>query len=614
MLPRVRRHLSKPKTTFSRIGQIVFTFKEITKLLFRVDRKFMLVVFVLNAIWGFSSIPIFYLEKLVLDRIIANIGNPEIEAAMWTIGGLLGLTLLLELGRTLLSRVTRYRSRTLSNRFNAKLEILIGQKMAELDLATIENPDFKDKFQKIEREAVQRAFELVGPIAYMPNYLIGFLSAIGILILLHPLVALGVFLFSLPQFFVDSKFIKKEYELTTELSPKRRIWGWLIYYLIRNRDFMEMKILNLADFMSGKLEKIQDEVLTKQIALRRQREISSSGSLIPLTIFEFSVSLWLGMLVLTARITIGSFQLYLRTLRSAQSNLSELVSSILQVYENYIFVSDLVWFLNLTPHIQESEVSTPFVLGDKTPIVFENVWFKYKKKSKWILKNLNLTITPGQRIAIVGENGAGKSTLIKLLSRFYDPQKGRILIGDKDLRELNINSWKENLAILFQRFETYPFSARESIAYGDISRLSELEDIKHAARKTDIDEYIEGLPLEYDNPLTPEFEKGVMPSVGQWQRIGISRILFRKRAGMLILDEPTSNVDPEAEEKIFTELMHSTDKTILFVTQRFSTARNADQIWVVEKGQIVEMGTHTELMKKHGIYARLFKLQAKGYN
>lgn len=188
------------------------------------------------------------------------------------------------------------------------------------------------------------------------------------------------------------------------------------------------------------------------------------------------------------------------------------------------------------------------------------------------------------------------------------------MVGGVDLRNVDLDDWRAALAVLFQEFETYPFSAREAIGFGDISRLDKLSEIKEAAKLTGIDKYFEKLPRKYNNPLNPEFEKGIRPSIGQQQRIGISRMLFRKNAQVIIMDEPTASVDPQAEEDIFKELVkHASDKILIFVTQRFSTVRLADRILVMEAGKIAEAGTHKELMEKNGKYAHLFTLQAKGY-
>jgi len=616
MSEKKRKRLPRPKITLDRLGQIIFTIREVAKLTSTINRKLLILAFFFNAIWGFLAIPGFYLEKLIIDKLVNSIGSPDIYPVLYSAGILLILALLLSLFRNILGSYTGFLRRVLSRYFDAELGVMIGQKLAELDMETLDDPEFQDRFSKVEKEYGRRAWGLMMPISNIPNYLVGFLSSVGIIIILNPLIALGVVLVSLPQIFIDSKYIKKGYEHWTRNSAKRRIWGWLSMYLVRNSNFMELKLLKISDYLAKRIRKISKSIIDERYKLNKKREFSRFGSLIPLTVFEFGVSLLLVYWVMISRISVGSFQLYIRTLRNAEQNLASLVSSFMEIYENYIYVRDLVWFLNLKPSILSTTKDTAVADIDNFSLEFKDVWFRYKEDQPWILKDIDLKIKPGERIAMVGPNGAGKTTLIKLITRFYDPQKGKITIGDKLLKKIRIDEWREVFTVLFQQFEGYPFSVRESIGFGDIKRVGSLEGIKKAAKESGVDKFIESLPLKYNNPLTPRFEKGIKPSTGQWQRIGIARVLFRKDAKIIILDEPTSNVDPEAEEKIFQELIKKTekrDKTLIFVTQRFSTVRLADRIFVMDDGKIVEQGTHRLLMKKKGKYAKMFNIQAQAY-
>ena len=603
----------RPKLTFDRFGQIVFTFREVSRLAFKLKPKLLIFVFVLNGLWGFSSIPIFYIEKLIIDRLIGAIGSPQAALILKGVIILIVFRVLLEYFRNFASSIISFLRGALSRYFHSEIDVLVGKKTSELDLSTLENPEFRDKINKIERESGRRAWGLMMPLSNIPNYSVGFVSSLGLLLLLSPWVVLGIIILTIPQFIVDSRYIKKSYELHTKLSPLHRIWGWLNYYLARNRNFMELKVLKLSGYLTSKLRHIQKEVVDKQVELDKSRTISRYVSSIPVSIFELVVTIWMAGLVVFERITVGSFQMFLRAISNAEQNLTGLVSSFLEIYENYLFVADLVWFLNLEPEIEKSTKGKKSI--DKLDsLKFENVWFRYQKDTQWTIKSIDFEIKRGEKIAIVGENGAGKTTIIKLIGRFYDPHKGHVNVNNEDLKEFNVESWRKNIAILFQEFELYPFSVKEAIGYGDLERMEEISELKEAARKAGVDKYIDDLALKYKTPLTPEFEKGTKPSIGQMQRIGIARILFRKSANLLILDEPTSSVDPEAEEKIFNELKKITkDKILIFVTQRFSTVRIADRIFVVDKGKIIEQGTHKELMRKGGKYRRLYTLQARAY-
>ncbi|MHA2055567.1 MAG: ABC transporter ATP-binding protein, partial [Candidatus Hodarchaeales archaeon] len=553
------------------------------------------------------------LEKLIIDKLISSVGAVDYRSVFYSVGLLVFLAIALSLIRNLLGTFNRYLRRILTTIFDQELTIIIGHKLAELDMGTIENPDFRDKFNKIETESGRRAWGLMMPISDIPNYLVGFISAVLVLIFVHPLISLAIVAVSLPGIFINSRFIKKGYELSAELSPLRRVRGWLYYYLVRNRNFMELKLLRLSDSLAQKLRKVSNEIIEKRMEYRKRRELSGFVGFIPLSIFELGLSLALIYWVVIQKITVGSFQLYLRSLRSAEQNLSGLAASLLEIYENYMYVTDLVWFLNLDPIVGKKTVKGKKI-SDRISISFKDVKFRYQETQPWAINGVNLSIKSGDKIALVGENGAGKSTLIKLLARFYDPQKGQVLINKTNLEDIDNSEWHKQLAILFQQFEIYPFSVKESIGYGDVRNVRSLKRVKEAAGKTGVDKYIESLPRKYDNPIAPELEGGVKPSAGQMQKIGISRMLFREDAKVLILDEPTSSVDPEAEEKIFKELTEITkEKILMFVTQRFSTVRVADRILVMHNGKIIEQGTHKDLMKLDGKYAKMFNIQAKAY-
>lgn len=597
---------------FSRYVKILHSIWEAIRILWKISPRLLIAVLGINLVWGALSLPAFYIEKLIIDRIVANIGTKNIQLVLYPILYLVAIRAGIEFLRLVLGNVSDYLRFITSRLFSTETEIMLSEKVSELDVATLEDPAFQDKFNKIQREVGSRAWNFIFPIVNVPNYLAGFISSLGLLVFLSPFAAIAVILVAIPQFIFDAIFIRKEYSLNSRQSHMYRTWGWLVHYLLRSRNYLELKLLNISPYFLKKLKGIVHNIYEPKIQLEKTRTKNFVLTSIPSGILVFLINSYVVFLAITRKITVGSVEMYTRAVLSVQNNVGGLVSSFLQIYESYIYIEDLLWLLNLKTKVEH--VNKGIILNKITKsIKFENVWFAYTDK-KWILKNINFELKMGEKVAIVGENGSGKSTLIKLIARFYDPQKGHIFIDGLPLKDFNLSEYRKKIAILIQRFETYPFSVKESIAYGDVSRMNEFSEIVFAAKQTDMDTWISKLPLAYDTPLSPEFEKGVEPSIGQWQRIAISRILFRRNAQILILDEPTSNVDPQAEEDIFKKIANSTkDKLLIFVSQRFSTVRWADKILVVKKGKIIEQGTHKELMKEKGEYSKLFLLQAKGY-
>jgi ATP-binding cassette subfamily B protein len=261
------------------------------------------------------------------------------------------------------------------------------------------------------------------------------------------------------------------------------------------------------------------------------------------------------------------------------------------------------------------ENPNPIVLTGSTPplIEFNHVDFSYPHSKKKILQDFSLQIYPGEKVAFVGENGAGKSTIIRLLTRFYDVTNGELLLDGKNIKDLDTQAWYKKIGVLFQDFGRYEHSVKENIYFGDVTKPVDGESIHVAATLSGAKEFIQKFDAGYDQMLGKTFEKGEEISTGQWQKIALARAFFRN-APILVLDEPTASIDAKAESEIFERVEKlSKDKTVIIISHRFSTVRNADRIFVIDNGKIIETGNHEKLMKLDGQYAKLFTLQAKGY-
>jgi ATP-binding cassette subfamily B protein len=263
-----------------------------------------------------------------------------------------------------------------------------------------------------------------------------------------------------------------------------------------------------------------------------------------------------------------------------------------------------------------SQLDKPIAIPKKPspPVIeFKNVSFKYPQSERFILKDFNLTIQSGEKVSLVGENGAGKSTIIKLILRFYDATEGDILINGINIKEIDLDTWYKEIGALFQDFIKYQFTFKENVIYGDLSQKDNLEALKEALRKSGADSFLGNLPKGIDQVVGKTFEGGEDLSGGQWQKLALARAFFRN-APLLILDEPTSAIDAKAEYEIFENVQKlQKDKTVIIISHRFSTVRNADRILVLDEGKIIEEGNHEKLMDKKGLYAELFNLQAEGY-
>ncbi len=319
---------------------------------------------------------------------------------------------------------------------------------------------------------------------------------------------------------------------------------------------------------------------------------------------------------LSKQITIGDVTMYMSAYRAALGSLSALVKTIADIYGNHLFIQDLRGILLYQPRIRRAPYARIIEKDMLLAIEFEHVRFRYQDEGPWVLSDVSFRLDAGMRMALVGDNGSGKTTLVKLLLRFYDPTEGRILVNGVDLREVDLDSYYARIGVIFQQFAQYEGRIREQIGYGEIESMEDLEQIRHGARLAGAESFIEELPKRYETPLGKwELEEGTVKlSSGQWQRLALARACMKPQAALLILDEPSAALDPEAEEVFFELLLREIrGKSIIFISHRFSTVRRADQILSLRHGQIDEQGTHEELMQHNRRYAALFRMQARWY-
>ena len=595
----------------NQLKKFFYTYKKTFALAYRVSPKLLILIVVSNSIWGLTNLPVLYINKTLIDLVVNNIGNSNVIEPLKLIVLLALGRALLELVRSVFSGFNWSLSQSLIERIQAKLDLISSEKINNLDMQTVESSDFQDRYKKIEREANNRVWGMINPLSDFPNAIFTIISGLIPIFQFQPWIAFVGVIISIPDIFISTRIVKKDYEEGEILNPKWRVWGWIKWHLTDVKNLYENRILGGTNYLINKLSTLQNEILDFRYKRRINRsKLRLIGSL-PEFILSTILNIYYFVLAILGKITLGSAQLLYNASSTLTNGFGMLINDGLSIYENYLFVSELTWLLDL--ETKENVNGTMPKERLTKGIEFKNVWFRYTNNKKSTLKGVSFTVEPNQNVALVGENGAGKTTLIKLLCGFYKPTKGEILFNGVNINEYNLHEYWKNLAVLFQDFSQYPFTAKESIGIGNSQKISDIKNIKNAAKLTDIDDFINNLSKGYDTPLTKEFESGVDPSKGQWQRIALARTIFRD-ANVLILDEPTSNVDPKAEEEIFDKIIDlSKNKVLFLISHRFSTVRKADKIVNLDNGVVTEQGSHDELLKKNGEYAKLFKLQAKGY-
>ena len=493
-----------------------------------------------------------------------------------------------------------------------KINVMILEKALTLELAHFEDAEYYDKLVRARREASSRPLSLVIKTFDLFRDVIA-LTTIGIwLFQFSPYAVLLLGLAGVPAFLAEAKFSGEAFRIHRRRSAERRMQIYLEMVLTREDGVKEVKLLQLGRLFLERYVDIFRNIYKEDRSLVLRRGFwGYILGLFASAAFYFAYG-WVGFAAIAGAITIGQMTMYIAQFRLGQNSVTNSLTSINGMYEDNLYLSNLTEFL---------EHKVPEHTGDKTQgpdpadgIRFENVSFSYPGAQTPALNCVNLHIIPGESLAIVGENGSGKTTLIKLLTRLYVPTEGRILVDGLDLQEWDLDTIREKVGVIFQDFARYQLIVGENIGIGDVDSIGEHDQISEAARKGMAEAFVKDLPHKYQTQLGTWFKDGQELSGGQWQKIALSRAFMRSKADILILDEPTAAIDARAEAEIFAHFGDLTDNRIsIIISHRFSTVRMANHIIVLEKAEIMEQGSHQQLLDLDGQYATLFNLQAKGY-
>ena len=498
-----------------------------------------------------------------------------------------------------------------------QVRLQIMEKTKELDLASFDDPNFYEKMENANREAGNRPLHILTETFGMVSTAIEFISYLVILFTLPELAwAVPVILaVSVPSAVVNFIYRKKNFNYMRRRSKDRRQMNYYSNLLVNKDMIKEVRMYDLADTFIGRFK----EVFTRYYRGLCRLIFSESAWQIFFGLLSGCVNLLffalIALRVFTGEMQIGDYSLYTGAIMSVATCVSALITTSATIYEGTLFIDNLIAFMEepqtVVPHVETPETVER---NQGHTIVFEHVSFRYPGMERYVLRDINLTIRPGETVVLVGLNGAGKTTLIKLLTRLYDPTEGRILLDGKDLRDYDVKSLYAMFGIIFQDFGKYAVTVEENIRFGDIHKQADMEEVKLAAEQSAAKEYIEALPEGYDTPLMRIFEpNGTELSIGQWQKLAVARAFYAD-SDILILDEPTASLDPMAEQEIFNQFDRlRADKTTIFVSHRLSSATVADQIVVLGNGGVLENGTHAELIEQRGAYYELFTTQAKRY-
>jgi ATP-binding cassette subfamily B protein len=450
------------------------------------------------------------------------------------------------------------------------------------------------------------------------------LSLAAALFLFNPWLLLLLAVAVIPSFLGETHFASLQYSLFYRWTPQRRQLDYLRYMGASDETAKEMQMFGLAGWLVSRFRNLAGQFYQENKKLAVRKSIISTLLSAIGTLGYYAAYVVILLRAVSGKISLGTLTFLAASFMRGRDLIQRLLMSASDIYDQSLYLKDLFDFFAMKPSIVSKPGAPPIPILIREGFVFENVGFKYPGSEQWAVRNLNLHLHPGERIALVGENGAGKTTLTKLLARLYDPTEGRITVDGVDLREYDLASVRRAIGVLFQDFVEYDLRFDENIGVGEIAEVQQYLDqtrngnavpdsIKVAADKSLASSLLPRFPGGFSQMLGRRFDGGMDLSGGEWQKVALGRAYMRS-AQVLILDEPTASLDARAEYEVFrrfSELVRG--RMAVIISHRFSTVRMADRIIVLNSGRIVESGTHEELLAAKGLYADLFSLQAEGY-
>lgn len=582
----------------------------VLNIVWRSGRGVVTAGLVLRVLTSLQPIALLAVGKYIVDSIYQVLAKHQpVPHLLWW---LVAAEFTIAVVGNILTRVTDYTDSLLSDKYMRHVSIEVMRHAAELDLITYEDPLFYDRLERARVQATDR-LAMIQMLGRLIQQVLTTITLSVSIIYFSPWLLLLLIVGVLPAFVGETHFAFLGYAKNFRQTPARRQLDYLRVLGGSKEAAKELKLFRLSKFLTERFTKLSDEIYEENVSLSRRKLMAGALLSVVGTLGYYAAYGYVIWRTVTGALTLGSLTLLAGAILQASSNIQQIFSTLSGVADQALFLTDLLAFFEMQPTIRSKCNALPAPRPIMRGFEFRNVSFAYPGSERLILRNLNFTLSPGQRVALIGENGEGKTTIVKLITRLYDPTGGQILLDGIDLREYDLDDLYREIGVIFQDFMRYEMTARENIATGRIEALGELPEIEMAAHKSLADGVIVRLPLKYEQQLGRRFETGVDLSGGEWQKLALARAYLRD-AQLLILDEPTAALDARSEFEVFQRFAELTEgKMALFISHRFSTVRMADRIVVLAEGRIAEEGNHQQLVALGGRYAEMFELQAASY-
>jgi ATP-binding cassette subfamily B protein len=567
--------------------------------------------------WGlilrvFVALAPFAIAKIaaqILNGVSDTLHGKPLSQSFWYLVGIeIGLNVLLGL----LMRAIDYTDALLANRYTQMVSVRVMDQAAKLDLTTYEDPAFYDRLERARVQATDRLV-MIQQMGRLVQQVITTVTFSAALALASPWLVLLLLVGVLPSFLGETHFAFLGYAKNFRQTTAKRQMDYLRQVAGSRDGAKEVKLFGLHRFFTDRFKALADQIYREDVALARGKLLFGGLLGVVSTLGYYGAYVYVIWRTMGGHYDIGQFFFLTTSIQQASSNLQQVFSTASGIADQALFLTDLLAFFEMKPTVDANPNGRRFPERIEIGFEFRNVSFAYPGTTRRVLKDFNMVLRPGERIALIGENGQGKTTVVKLITRLYDPTDGQILLEGVDLRDYSLEDLHRNIGVIFQDFVRFEMTARENIAIGRVDKPHSELELDSAAHKSLADTVIDKLSGGYDQMLGRRFEGGVELSGGEWQKIALARAYLRD-AELLILDEPTAALDARSELEVFERFAELTQgKMALLISHRFSTVRMADRIVVLSGGRLIEEGDHQQLMAAGGVYAGMFEMQAASY-
>ena len=579
---------------------------KVIKLSYLSSKKYTIILWGINIMIGIAFPISTFIWSIFIDKATIGILRNEWKIAALWLGGYSIFWFI----QNILNVINEYIENILSAKLNIYTTDKIMKCIADLPMEYFDKSENYDKIQKVNTESNMRSMSIIKTLINLIQGILTMLGTVIILLQVNWIILIILFFLCIPTLVLSLNLSFEKYNIYNARVKDMRFISFLKNMMSEYENIKELRVNLSSEFFINYIDKKYREFLKVDRKIQSKYSFKMIGMDCIEQIIICSMRIYLLINVVIRNMSIGQLSLHINSIDNFRNSIITILNTMASIYEDGLYVNNLFEFLEIKNNIMRENQK---YIQEISKVEFRHVWFKYPNTEKYILEDINFVIEKGKSYSFVGLNGSGKTTIIKLILNLYNPTRGEILVNDINLSNIDMEEYLSKIGVVFQDFMKYPLTISENISIASVRQMNNKNKIEKAAKLSGADQFINKLPKKYDTSLFREWEDGVQLSIGQWQKIAISRA-FLEDFPVIILDEPTASLDAYAEFELYKKFKDIVkNKTSILIAHRFSTIKLADLIYVIKNGKIIESGSHNELMKLNGEYAYLYRIQSDAY-